>query len=178
MSHGARRVDLALLAPVVAAGALLGHGIGYGIAGFASTTDHGHLALAWPTVSVAAALGCLVLAVRQFRRSGALVSRVQLAVGHVVAYLLLESIEAVATSPVEHLTSTGFVLGLVLQPIVALALWRLLHAGLRLLSPCRQRLFVPTSVRASSMTIPQLVVVGSGAPLGAPHRRGPPQLPS
>lgn len=175
MSHSGRRVDLALLAPVVAAGALLGHGVGYGLGGVASTTDHGHLALAWPTVSIAAAVGCLVLAVRQFRRAGAVVSRAQLVVGHLVAYVLLESVEALATSPVEHLTSTGYALGLLLQPIVALALWGLLDVGLRLLSP-RRRPIVPGGLRASSWTIPQLAVVGSGAPMGAPHRRGPPQL--
>lgn len=165
-----------MLAPVVAAGALLGHGIGYGVGGVVGTTDHGHLALAWPVVSVAAALGCLVLAVRQFRRVGAVVSPGVLAVGHVVAYLLLESVEALATSPVEHLTSTGFVLGLLLQPLVAAAVWRLLDAGLRLLSSPRPGALIVIDGRSSSVAIVEVIEVGFGAPLGAPHRRGPPQL--
>lgn len=176
MSSGGRRPELASLAPVVAAGALLGHGIGYGIGGAVTTTDHAHLAIAWPVASVAAGVGCLVLAVGQFRRAGAVVSRRGLAVGHVVAYLLLESVEAVATSPVEHLGSVGFLLGLLLQPAVALVLWRLLDVGLRLLCSPRPTALVAGGLRARSAPLPLAAEVGAGAPIGAPRRRGPPLL--
>ncbi|MEO1060433.1 MAG: hypothetical protein AAFZ07_03365 [Actinomycetota bacterium] len=174
MSTGHRRPELALVAPVVASGALLGHGIGYGIGGAVATTDHAHLAIAWPVASIAAAIGCLVLAVGQFRRAGAVISRRGLAIGHVVAYLLLESIEAAATSPIEHLVSVGFVLGLLLQPVVALVLWRLLDVGFQLLATPRPTLFVATPRRSSSVLRPAFVEVPVGTPRGAPYRRGPP----
>ncbi|MEM8902337.1 MAG: hypothetical protein AAGA17_01310 [Actinomycetota bacterium] len=177
MSEVSRRVDLALLAPVVAAGALLGHGIGYGIGGAATTTDHAHVALAWPLLSVIAAAGCLALSVRQLRRTGTVVGRRTLVVGHVVAYLLLESIEALATVPLGHLTSLGFVLGLLSQPLVALGVERLLDLGSRLLgAPGGAAVVVPPRTSALVPVTPTLVT-GVGAPLGSPRRRGPP-LPS
>ncbi len=167
---------MALLAPVVAAGALLGHGVGYGVGGVVGTTDHRHLALAWPAVSVLAAGACLLLAVRQLRRTGVGVGLGPLAVGHVVAYLGLESIEALATSPVDHLTSTGFLLGLLLQPVVAVAVWRLLDAGFRLLASPRRGSSVTAGGRSSSVVLADVVEARFGPPLGAPRRRGPPQL--
>lgn len=170
-----RSFDRWLLAAIAGAGALVGHGIGYSLGAAADATDHGHLAVVAPAVTGIAGLAALALVVRWAQAAPGRPPYRSLVGAHIVAYLALEVIEAALSSPVAHLSSPGFVIGLAAQPLVAWVVARALRAGVVFLRSARiiRRSRSPRAARV--IPLPAGRVTGGGVVVGAPRqRRGPP----
>ncbi|MEM9036941.1 MAG: hypothetical protein AAGA99_20270 [Actinomycetota bacterium] len=167
--------DRVLLVAIAGAGALVGHGVGYSLGAAAATTDHGHLSVLAPAATGVAGGAALVLITRWARRAPGRPPYRSLVAGHVLAYLLLEIVEAALSSPVAHLSSPGFLIGLLAQPLVAWVVARALTTGADVLRAALVRSRRRPARAPRAVRFPAGLAPAGGVVVGAPrHRRGPP----
>ncbi len=173
---GDSRRDPFGLAALAAAGALLGHELGY-LADPSAGSGHEYLTIVGPAVATAAVVAVWSLAVRVLRRGGgALPSVATLAAGQSVLYLGFEIGERTIGSAESPLWSSAVVLGLVAQPLVAWLGLRFLALGHQVLTAIvarHRRRAHPTRsarwVRIAGIPAPTLLAVSHPG-------RGPPSI--
>lgn len=168
-----RRVDPFGLGALVASGTLAGHELGYFIGG-RSSVSHTYVDLIGPFVVLMGCLAAWLAALRILRDdAGRLPSVGVLIVAQTLAFTGMEVTERVVTDSLTSLASTPVVIGLLLQPLVALVAKQLLAVGERLVEAFR-----PVVRRAVSRSLvdtarPVAVLVSSPG-LVRLRLRGPP----
>lgn len=161
------------LSALVAAGTLAAHQVGY-LADPAARSMHRYLGLVGPAVLLIAFVGAWAAAIRLLRHDGGrapsfgVVSTLQVAL-----YLVMEVAERVAGESFASMWSAPFVLGMVVQPLVAFAALGLLRVSGRVLKmlagPTRRPLPDQTTFRIEAPRTFALVT-----PRSAIRLRGPP----
>lgn len=165
--------DLALVLPLAGAGAIVGHGLGYGAV---TPVGHGYVAVVGPLLTVLAGAALAVGAVRSLRSRDLRLSAGVLAVAQVIVYALLETTEhTVGVLDLGDLLSPEVLLGLVAQLPVAWLLFRLFRlAEVVVARLARRRSCSPATPLLSS---PGASVRPAGRLLARPGPpRGPPRL--
>lgn len=123
MATPTRRGNLAFVLPLAGAGAIIGHGLGYGAV---TPVGHGYMAIVAPLSTVLAGGALAVGAVGSLRRRGHRPTPAVLAVLQVVIYTLIEVTEhTVGALAPGDLVSPAVLLGLLAQLPVAWLLARL-----------------------------------------------------
>lgn len=126
-----RHIDPFGLGALVASGTLAAHEIGYFIGGSGSVS-HAYFGIVGPLVVLMGCVAAWLAAVRILRHdSGRLPSVASLAGMQVLVFVGMEVAERVASDSLASLLSAPVVIGLVLQPLVALVAKQLLTAGRR-----------------------------------------------
>jgi hypothetical protein len=168
-----RRGNLAFVLPLAGAGAIIGHGLGYGAV---TPVGHGYMAVVAPLATLLAGGALAVGAVSSLRRRDHRPTPAGLAVLQVVVYALIEITEhTVGSLSPGDLVSPAVLLGLIAQVPVAWLLARLFRlAEVVVARLARRRSRAPQTPLSSSPGGPMRPVARLVARPGPP--RGPPHL--
>lgn len=167
-----RRGNLAFVLPLAGAGAIIGHGLGYGAV---TPVGHGYMAVVAPLATVLAGGALAVGAVSSLRRRGHRPTAAGLAVLQVVIYTLIEVTEhTVGSLNPGDLVSSAVLLGLVAQLPVAWLLARLFRLAEVVVARLARRRFRPPAAAPSPPPVVSLrpvarLVVRPGSPRGPPR---------
>ncbi|MEQ8716719.1 MAG: hypothetical protein RIE08_03845 [Acidimicrobiales bacterium] len=172
MATPKRRGNLALVLPLAGAGAIIGHGLGYGAV---TPVGHTYMAVVAPLATLLAGGALAVGAVSSLRRSGQHPTLAGLAVAQVVIYTLIEVTEHTlgALDP-GGLASPAVLLGLAAQLPVAWLLARLFRLAEVVVARLARRRFRAPVCAASPPPVVSLrpiarLVARPGPPRGPPR---------